>query len=156
MHSICGVGWGIARQDGRGVRDHARAVGPPRATLVSGLKSFVALKGCRGSLHVLPDRPPACEASSLSRCLFAQLCRSPARAAALLLTSGARCHHQLTFNCAAMASRCGHTGEPARLWNPLPRRCHAARALRPDTCECVRPCAAAACAREGSSAAWSG
>ena len=100
MHSICGVGWGMPGKMAA-ESETMRAQWGPARYLVSGLKSFVALKGCRGSLHVLPDCPPAREASSLSRCLFAQLCRSPARSAALLLTSGARCHHHLTFNCAA-------------------------------------------------------
>jgi len=154
MHSICGVGWGMPGKMAA-ESETMRAQWGPARYLVSGLKSFVALKGCRGSLHVLPDRPPAREASSLSRCLFAQLCRSPARAAALLLTSGARCHHQLTFNCAAMHRAAGTPASPRVSGTPslaLPR----SAALRPDTCECVRPCAAAACAREGSSAAWSG
>ena len=68
-YSICGVGWGIAgklAEDSEALRS---LYGPARY-LVSGLKSFVSLKGCEGALEIQAVPDP----SAQHECLFASHC----------------------------------------------------------------------------------
>ena len=55
MHSVCGIGWGLGgklAEESEALRD---TFGPARY-LISGIKSFVKLRGCPGILELLIPR----------------------------------------------------------------------------------------------------
>ncbi len=55
MHSVCGIGWGLGgklAEESEALRD---TFGPARY-LISGIKSFVKLRGCPGTLELLIPR----------------------------------------------------------------------------------------------------
>ena len=73
MHSVCGVGWGLGgklAEESEALRD---TFGPARY-LVSGIKSFVKLRGCPGRLEVLVPTKPSPLPSSLVACSFGRAC----------------------------------------------------------------------------------
>jgi len=71
VHSICGLGWGIA---GKLAEDSEamRSVFGPARYLVSGIKSFVNLKGVQGYLTI--EAPKKRDQEVLSECRFARRC----------------------------------------------------------------------------------
>jgi diacylglycerol kinase family enzyme len=69
MHSVCGIGWGLGgklAEESEALRD---TFGPARY-LVSGIKSFVKLRGCPGTLKMLVPTLPQPLPSSVEACKF--------------------------------------------------------------------------------------
>jgi diacylglycerol kinase family enzyme len=69
MHSVCGIGWGLGgklAEESEALRD---TFGPARY-LVSGIKSFVKLRGCPGTLKMLVPTQPQPLPSSVEACRF--------------------------------------------------------------------------------------
>jgi len=72
LHSICGLGWGLAGKLAEDSEAMRAAYGPARY-LVSGLKSFVNLRGCPGVLKVLKPKPHLPK-GAYQACPFASQC----------------------------------------------------------------------------------
>jgi hypothetical protein len=73
MHSVCGIGWGLGgklAEESEALRD---TFGPARY-LVSGIKSFVKLRGCPGVLRMLVPSHPSPLPSSLVACSLGSPC----------------------------------------------------------------------------------
>lgn len=152
LYSICGLGWGLAGTaallyqpplpvhragtNARGVvsgklaedSEAMRAAYGPARYLVSGLKSFVNLRGCPGTLKVLRPRPDVPK-DVFKPCHFASICRvrSPLflflgpHVVVLVLVPACLCQYCAapTYACSYCAARCTLEDTAGRmLWTP--------------------------------------
>ena len=72
-HALCGVGWGLGGKLAEESEELRKAFGPARY-LVSGIKSFVELRGCPASVRLLVPRHPDPLPSSAKVCYFGKHC----------------------------------------------------------------------------------
>eukprot|EP00960_Hanusia_phi_P009451 273844-Hanusia_phi.AAC.1 len=72
LHCLCGIGWGIAGKLAEESEALREVYGPARY-LVSGLRSFLDLRGCEGKLEILVPKE---EEEFSEKCTFAGVCKA--------------------------------------------------------------------------------